>query len=65
MHSQLVNGRTLLEILFQKDSRPSPRWLMRMTKARAIPSIIIGRRRFYDPDKVRAALDRHYTIKAA
>ena len=55
-----VGPEALLEIIFpiEKD-RPSVRWLQRLTKARAIPSLKIGGKRFYNTGAVRKALDAY------
>jgi hypothetical protein len=53
----LVRGCRLLEIIFpEADSRPSLRSLERYVKRRRIPSIKLGRLRFYSPESVRGAL---------
>ena len=53
----LVKGSRLLEIIFpEADSRPSLRSLERYVKRRRIPSIKLGRLRFYSPADVRRAL---------
>jgi len=53
----LVKGGRLLEIIFPEvDSRPCIRWLERQVKRRRIPSIKLGRLRFYSPADVRRAL---------
>jgi hypothetical protein len=60
----LVGAQTLLDTLFPlKADRPSVRWLQRLTKARAIPSLKIGGKRFYKLEAVREALDA-YEISA-
>jgi hypothetical protein len=52
-----VGAQALLEIIFPiKKDRPSQRWLQRQTKARAVPSIKIGGKRFYEPAAVRKAI---------
>jgi hypothetical protein len=55
---RLVDARGLLQTLFADDCRPSLRWLRTQQKRRAIPSCTIGRLIFFDPDAVRAALNK-------
>lgn len=53
----LVRGQRLLEIIFpEKDSRPSLRSIERYVRRRLIPSVKLGRQRFYSPEQVRDAL---------
>lgn len=53
----IVGADTLLEIIFPIErDRPSVRWLQRLTKARAVPSVKIGGKRFYEPAAVRKAI---------
>lgn len=53
----LVRGPRLLEIIFpEKDSRPSLKSLERYVKRRLVPSVKLGRQRFYSPPAVREAL---------
>jgi len=61
----LVNAKRLAEILFpDPDSRPAERTVKEWTAKRVISSLKIGGRRFYDPVKVRAELDRKFEIQA-
>jgi hypothetical protein len=54
----LLGGKALLAAIFPNtDDRPSVRWLQRLVKAKAIPSLKIGGKRFFAPDAVRQALD--------
>jgi hypothetical protein len=54
----LVGTKKCLETLFpDEDSRPSRRWLEMQCKARKIPFIKISRLVFFDPAKVRDALN--------
>jgi hypothetical protein len=53
---KLVDAKQLLDALFDKDARPSIRWLRQQTKAKAIPFFRIGHLVFFDVDMVRAAL---------
>ncbi len=60
----LVNNKELLELLFpNKESRPSLRWLEEQRYSKLIPFCRIGRLVFFDPVKVRAALDSQATAK--
>jgi len=52
-----VCGKRLLEIIFpEKDSRPSLRSLERYVRRRIVPSVKLGRKRFYSPEQVREVL---------
>ncbi|HEX4646234.1 MAG TPA: hypothetical protein VH598_11570 [Verrucomicrobiae bacterium] len=62
--AKLVNAPTLLEILFDDNSRPTLRWLQAMRTKRAIPYFKIGHSVFFDPEKVRAALARRNEIRS-
>ena len=53
---KLVDANQLLDQLFDKDARPSIRWLRQQTKAKAIPFFRIGHLVFFDVDMVRTAL---------
>jgi hypothetical protein len=53
----LVRGMRLLEIIFpEKASRPSLRSLERYVRQRIVPSVKLGRQRFYSPPQVQEAL---------
>ncbi len=53
----LVDGETLLRIVFPVEKcRPSLRTLERRAKSKVIPSVRLGRLRFYSPPAVMAAL---------
>jgi hypothetical protein len=54
--NKLVNGVQLLERLFDSKVRPTDRWLRDQVKSGRIPSCKIGRLRFFDEDRVRAAI---------
>jgi hypothetical protein len=57
-----VGSEKLLEILFpDKNSRPTRRWLEMQRKARRVPWVSLGRLVFFDPNKVREALNRQRT----
>jgi hypothetical protein len=62
---KLHDARGLLEELFDEGSRPSLRWLRDQQKARAIPYIKCGRLVFFDPEAVRAALQKRTVGKVA
>ncbi len=53
---KLVDAPALLEILFEKKSRPSLRWLRNQQADGKIPFAKIGRLVFFDPEQVRAKL---------
>lgn len=55
-NGKLVDATGLLEILFDKNSRPSLRWLRNQQKVGKIESVKIGRLIFFDPEQVRAKL---------
>lgn len=57
LEKQAFGGERLLEIIFpDEDSRPTLRWLRKMQKLRRIPFVKIGRRVWFFPDQVRAAM---------
>lgn len=60
--TKLLNGNQLLEEMWEESSRPSLRWLQEQQRRRTIPYIKIGHSVFFDPIKVRAALDRKFSI---
>lgn len=53
---QLVDGKKLLDILFDEDSRPSLRWLRAQREQGTIPFVKIGRFVRFDPFEARKAL---------
>ncbi len=55
-NGKLVDAAELLETLFEKKSRPSLRWMRMKQSDGLIPSVTIGRLKFFDPEQVRAAL---------
>lgn len=55
---QMVSGPRLLEILWDKDSRPSYRWLQYQCAWRAIPFARSAGRTWFVPREVRAALTK-------
>ena len=52
---KLVDGKKLLELLWDEESRPSIQWLRQHTGV-DIPAVRVGRLYFYHPNKVRTAL---------
>ncbi len=54
--NKLLNGNQLLDCLFDKQVRPTDRWLRDQVKSGRIPSCKIGRLRFFDIERVRAAI---------
>jgi hypothetical protein len=54
-----VNATELLELLYSQKSRPSIRWLRKMTSDGIIPVERHGRMVFYVPSQVVAALNRY------
>ena len=60
--SKLVQAPALLEALFDEPSRPTVRWVRRMTAKRVIPYYKIGHCIFFDVPKVRAALERRNLV---
>jgi len=60
--SKLVSGESLLDKLFDEESRPSGRWLANMKKQRKIPYLKIGKLVRFDPDAVRKALEEDCTV---
>lgn len=62
-HEKLLDAKGLLEALFEKDSRPSLRWLRGMQAQRRIPYIKIGHLVRFDAAEVREALAETYTVR--
>ncbi|MGJ8650789.1 MAG: hypothetical protein ACSHX4_10555 [Opitutaceae bacterium] len=60
--TKLLDANGLLEALFDKQSRPSLRWLRQMQAQRKIPYIKLGHLVRFDVEKVRAALEADCTI---
>ena len=59
----LLQAESLLRTLFPADdSRPSVRWLRRMQARGLVPFKKIGRLVFFDPEEVRRAFDRQFSI---
>ncbi len=62
-NGQMVDATTLLQILFPSQCRPTLRWLRQQQKERRVPFIKIGRFVFFDPTKVRDAMNSQRTAK--
>ena len=60
---KLVDAEGLLEALFDKDSRPSLRWLRKMQAQRRVPYIKLGHLVRFDVEDVRAALREDWTVR--
>lgn len=61
----LVDARGLLEAIWpDKSCRPSLRWIRKLQKERQIPFLKAGHFVFFDPQRVREALDKRCTVKA-
>ena len=60
--TKLVNGTRLLELLFDEKSRPSLRWLREKQRQRVVPYIKVAQSVFFDPQQVREALNRRFTV---
>jgi hypothetical protein len=66
MHpAELVGAKRCLEILFpDNESRPGLRTFREWQARGMIPYRKIGRRTFFSPAEIRAALDERFTINA-
>lgn len=60
---RLVDAEGLLFALFDKDSRPSLRWIREMQAQRRIPYYKIGRLVRFDVEKVRTALADQWAVE--
>lgn len=59
-----VPGEVLLATLWpDEESRPTLRWLRKMTKLRALPFLKLGNRVWFDPARVRRHLEKQYTVE--
>jgi hypothetical protein len=64
-HPILVGAEKCLEILFPDGkSRPSIRSFREWQARGYLPYLKVGRRTYFDPEQVRAALSRRFTIHA-
>lgn len=59
---KLVDANGLLEVLFDKTSRPSLRWVRQMQAQRKIPYVKIGHLVRFDVAEVRKALSENCTV---
>ena len=61
----LVPGEVLLAALWpDATTRPTMRWLRKMTKTRAFPFVKLGNRVWFDIQRVRRQLDKTFTVEA-
>lgn len=61
----LVPGEVLLETLWpEPKTRPTMRWVRKMTATRSFPFVKLGNRVWFDPQRVRRHLDKQYTVEA-
>lgn len=58
---KLVGAQALLEELFDADSRPSVRWALYQAKKGNIPCFRVGKLVYFNPDRVREAIERSAT----
>lgn len=54
----------LAEIWPRSNSRPSLRWLREQQRKRTIPFLKIGHKVFFNPIKVRQALEKNFTVES-
>ncbi len=60
-----VPGEVLLATLWpDEESRPTLRWLRKMTATRSVPFVKLGNRVWFDVQRVRQHLDRKFTVEA-
>ena len=52
----------LAEIWPRSNSRPSLRWLREQQRKRTVPYIKVGHKVFFNPAKVRQALEKNFTV---
>jgi len=65
-HSQLVGAEDCIKIVFPcESSRPGLRTFRQWQANRFFAFHKIGKRTFFDPEEVRAALDRRFKISPA
>ena len=61
----LVPGEVLLATLWpDEETRPTLRWLRKMTATRSLPFVKMGNRVWFDAGRVRRHLDRKFTVEA-
>jgi len=60
-----VPGEVLLATLWpDEETRPTLRWLRKMTATRSLPFVKLGNRVWFDPARVRRHLDKQFTVEA-
>jgi hypothetical protein len=59
-----VDAATLRKTNWHPDCAPSLRWLREQTAKRTIPFLKIGHKVYFDPAKVKAALEKNFTVEA-
>ena len=60
-----VPGEVLLATLWpDEESRPTMRWLRKMTATRCFPFVKLGNRVWFDVQRVRRHLDKQFTVEA-
>jgi hypothetical protein len=61
----LVPGEVLLATVWPDEStRPTMRWLRKMTATRSLPFVKLGNRVWFDVQRVRRHLDKTFTVEA-
>lgn len=61
----LIPGEVLLATLWpDEETRPTLRWLRKMTATRSVPFVKMGNRVWFDAGRVRRHLDKKYTVEA-
>jgi hypothetical protein len=61
----LVPGEVLLATLWPDEAtRPTLRWLRKMTATRSLPFLKTGNRVWFDVARVRRHLDKKFTVEA-
>lgn len=61
----LVPGEVLLATLWpDQTTRPTMRWLRKMTATRSFPFVKLGNRVWFDVQRVRRQLDKTFTVEA-
>jgi hypothetical protein len=59
----LVDAPTLIKTVWPACP-PSLRWIRELQAKRAIPFIKVGHKVFFNPVKVKAALEKNFTVEA-
>jgi len=62
VENRLVDAKTLLQRLWDDESRPSLRWLRQQQAERTIPYVMMGARVWFDPVEVRRCLTERWTV---